>query len=119
MRTLVTSPAGKAAGDYLVGILNASLSSQSFNISSFIGTMTNLTELSLGASGDEPVWATGRSALKTYNGGAVRQSLHVFGGDIALFRVQVARTNTFRCSRPTAAIHLQHSDGSPFRRCAI
>jgi len=40
----------QAAGDYLVGILNASLSSQSFNISSFIGTMTNLTELSLGAS---------------------------------------------------------------------
>jgi len=53
------------------------------------------------------------------NNGGASDSSHVFGGDIRLFRVQVAETNTFRCFTTNAPPARPFTGWSPFRRCAI
>ena len=84
----------QGAGDYLVGLYNNNLSSQTFNISSHIGPITAVTELNLGASvSSQPgFWPLG---YETNNGGT-SDSSHVSGGDIRLFEVQVAESGTTR-----------------------
>ena len=84
----------QAPGQYLVGLHNNSLNSQSFSITSLIGPITNLTELNVGASVTNQLgyWPLGYEM----NDGGASDSSHVFGGDIRLFRVQVAETNGLR-----------------------
>ena len=84
----------QGSGQYVVGIYNNTLSSQPFAINSFIGQITNQTELNLGYSVTNALgyWPL---SYETNNGG-LSDSSHVFGDDIRLFQVQVAETNAFR-----------------------
>jgi autotransporter-associated beta strand protein len=89
----------KGPGEYLVGILNNSLNSQPFSISSHIGTITHLTELDLGTSvkNDPGFWPTGYES----NNGGISDGSNVSGGDIRLFRVEVAESGSLRTLAPT------------------
>lgn len=82
----------RAPCEYFVGIHNNSLVSRSFNISSMIGSITNLTELDLGRSVTNELgyWPLGYAS----NNGGISDASNIFGGDIRLFRVQVDETNS-------------------------
>lgn len=80
----------KGPGDYTVGVFNNSLHSKPFQITSYCGHITNVTELSLGrdqhlASGYWP------HDFQPNDGGR-SDATNIAGGDVRLFSVQVAET---------------------------
>jgi hypothetical protein len=81
-------------GQYLVGLHNNSLTSQSFSITSLVGPLTNFTELDLGraVTNELGYWPLGYAN----NNGGLSNGSNIFGGDIRLFRLWVAETNTVR-----------------------